>query len=145
MNPNDSAPFLFQSKSENQFKNNNAVYVADLCLKDRDGNWANEPAAIFYQENPPTGYSNYFAIIVRGQQTFIASGISAVEQPIVGILAIAGSLVQKKKVAVTAGTLSTSNAMFVFLLIFIVILVGALNFFPALSLGPIAEYFSMIS
>lgn len=65
--------------------------------------------------------------------------------PIVGILAIAGSLVQKKKVAVTAGTLSTSNAMFVFLLIFIVILVGALNFFPALSLGPIAEYFSMIS
>lgn len=65
--------------------------------------------------------------------------------PIVGVLAIAGSLVQKKKVAVTAGTLSTSNAMFVFLLIFIVILVGALNFFPALSLGPIAEYFSMIS
>jgi len=65
--------------------------------------------------------------------------------PIIGILAIAGSLVQKKKVAVTAGTLSTSNAMFVFLLIFIVILVGALNFFPALSLGPIAEYFSMIS
>ena len=65
--------------------------------------------------------------------------------PIIGILAIAGSLVQKKKVAVTAGTLSTSNAMFVFLLIFIVLLVGALNFFPALSLGPVAEYFSMIS
>ena len=65
--------------------------------------------------------------------------------PIIGILAIAGNLVQKKKVAVTAGTLSTSNAMFVFLLIFIVILVGALNFFPALSLGPVAEYFSMIS
>lgn len=65
--------------------------------------------------------------------------------PIIGILAIAGNLVQKKKVAITAGTLSTSNAMFVFLLIFIVILVGALNFFPALSLGPVAEYFSMIS
>lgn len=65
--------------------------------------------------------------------------------PIIGILAIAGSLVQKKKVATTAGTLSTSNSMFVFLLIFIVILVGALNFFPALSLGPVAEYFSMIS
>lgn len=63
--------------------------------------------------------------------------------PIAGILAIAGSLAQKKKVAVTAGTLSTTNAMFVFLLIFIVILVGALNFFPALSLGPVAEYFSM--
>lgn len=65
--------------------------------------------------------------------------------PILGMLAVAGSLVQKKKVAVTAGTLSTSNGMFVFLLIFIVILVGALNFFPALSLGPVAEYFGMIS
>lgn len=65
--------------------------------------------------------------------------------PIVGILAIAGNLVQKKKVAITAGTLSTSNIMFVCLLIFIVILVGALNFLPALALGPVAEFFSMIS
>lgn len=64
--------------------------------------------------------------------------------PIIGILAIAGSMVQKKKIAVTAGTLPTTNSMFVFLLIFVVLLVGALNFFPALSLGPIAEYFSMI-
>ena len=64
--------------------------------------------------------------------------------PIVGILAVAGSLAGKKKIAVTAGTLSTTNAMFVFLLIFIVLLVGALSFFPALSLGPIAEYFGSI-
>lgn len=63
--------------------------------------------------------------------------------PIIGILAISGSLVQKKKLAVTAGTLSTTNTMFVFLLIFIVLLVGALSFFPALALGPIAEFFSM--
>lgn len=60
--------------------------------------------------------------------------------PIAGILAIAGSMVQKKKLAVTAGTLSTSNAMFVFLLIVIVLLIGALSFFPALALGPIAEF-----
>lgn len=63
--------------------------------------------------------------------------------PIVSILAIAGSLVQKKKLAETAGTLSTSNAMFVFLLIFIVLLIGALSFFPALALGPIAEFFQI--
>ena len=61
--------------------------------------------------------------------------------PITGILAIAGSMVQKKKLAVTAGTLSTSNGMFVFLLIVIVLLIGALSFFPALALGPIAEFF----
>lgn len=64
--------------------------------------------------------------------------------PIVGTLAIAGSLAGKKKIATTAGTLSTTNAMFVFLLIVIVLLVGALSFFPALALGPIAEFFSSI-
>lgn len=61
--------------------------------------------------------------------------------PIISILAIGGSMAKKKKIAVTAGTLSTSNAMFVFLLIFIVLLIGALSFFPALALGPIAEFF----
>lgn len=50
----------------------------------------------------------------------------------------------KKRIATTAGTLSTTNAMFVFLLIFIVLLVGALSFFPALALGPIAEFFQSI-
>ena len=57
-------------------------------------------------------------------------------------LAIAGSLARKKKIAVTAGTLSTTDAMFVFLLVSIVILLGALSFFPALALGPLAEYFT---
>lgn len=64
--------------------------------------------------------------------------------PIVGTLAIAGSLAKKKMIATTAGTLSTTNAMFVFLLIFIVLLIGALSFFPALALGPIAEFFQSI-
>ena len=64
--------------------------------------------------------------------------------PVIGTLAIAGSLAGKKRIATTAGTLSTTNAMFVFLLIFIVLLVGALSFFPALALGPIAEFFQSI-
>lgn len=62
--------------------------------------------------------------------------------PIIGTLAIAGSLGGKKKIAATSGTLSTTNGMFVFLLIFVVLLVGALSFFPALALGPLAEFFS---
>lgn len=61
--------------------------------------------------------------------------------PITGVLAMAGSLVGKKKIAVTAGTLSTTDGTFVFLLIFVVLLIGALSFFPALALGPIAEFF----
>ena len=65
--------------------------------------------------------------------------------PVIGTLAIAGSLAGKKRIATTAGTLSTTNALFVFLLIFIVLLDGALSFFPALALGPIAEFFSSIA
>lgn len=65
--------------------------------------------------------------------------------PIAGTLAIAGSLVRKDRIAVTAGTLSTTNGMFVFLLIFVVLLIGALSFFPALALGPLAEYFGGIA
>lgn len=63
--------------------------------------------------------------------------------PMLTMIFAAGSLAKKKKVAETAGTLSTCNGLFVFLLIFVVLLVGALSFFPALSLGPIAEFFQM--
>lgn len=65
--------------------------------------------------------------------------------PIYGTLAIAGSIARKKKVAEGPGTLATDNAMFVFLLILVVLLIGALSFFPALALGPIAEHFQSLS
>lgn len=64
--------------------------------------------------------------------------------PMMAALAIAGSLAQKKKVAVSSGTLPTHNAMFIGMLIFVVLLIGALSFFPALALGPVAEYFQML-
>jgi potassium-transporting ATPase potassium-binding subunit len=57
------------------------------------------------------------------------------------VLAIAGSLVQKKKVPVTPGTLPTHSPLFILWLIAVVIIVGALSFLPALSLGPIVEQF----
>jgi K+-transporting ATPase ATPase A chain len=64
--------------------------------------------------------------------------------PMIATLAIAGSLAKKKRVAVSAGTLPTDNALFIGLLVGIVILVGALSFFPALAIGPIAEFFQML-
>jgi potassium-transporting ATPase potassium-binding subunit len=60
-------------------------------------------------------------------------------------LAIAGSLVRKKIVPVSAGTLPTHTPLFVVLLIGVVILVGALTFFPALALGPIVEHLQMLA
>jgi K+-transporting ATPase ATPase A chain len=55
-------------------------------------------------------------------------------------LALAGSLVKKKKTPESAGTLPTHTPLFIVWLIAVVILVGALNFFPALALGPIVEH-----
>ena len=60
------------------------------------------------------------------------------------MLAIAGSLAAKKFIPTSAGTLSTSDPMFVILLISVVIVVGALSFIPALALGPIVEHLMMI-
>ncbi len=60
-------------------------------------------------------------------------------------LAIAGSLVRKKIVPPSAGTLPTHTPLFVALLVGTVILVGALTFFPALALGPIVEHLQMLA
>jgi len=59
---------------------------------------------------------------------------------IVPALAIAGSLVQKKKVPASAGTLPTHTPLFVAWLIGVIMIVGALSFIPALALGPIVEH-----
>jgi K+-transporting ATPase ATPase A chain len=55
------------------------------------------------------------------------------------VLAIAGSLASKKVIPVGAGTLPTHTPLFVVLLVSVVLIVGALSFFPALALGPIVE------
>jgi len=58
----------------------------------------------------------------------------------VPVLAIAGSLVQKKKVPASAGTLPTHTPLFIAWLIGVIMIVGALSFIPALALGPIVEH-----
>jgi K+-transporting ATPase ATPase A chain len=61
----------------------------------------------------------------------------------VPVLAIAGSLAAKRATAITAGTLPTHTPLFVALLVFVVLLVGALTFVPALALGPIVEHLQL--
>jgi K+-transporting ATPase ATPase A chain len=62
---------------------------------------------------------------------------------IVPVLAIAGSLAAKKRIAVTEGTLPTHGPLFVALLIGTVLLVGLLNYVPALALGPVVEHLTL--
>ncbi len=61
------------------------------------------------------------------------------------LLAAAGSLAAKKRIASTSGTFPTHGPLFICLLVGTVIIVGALTYFPALSLGPIVEHFLMQS
>lgn len=64
---------------------------------------------------------------------------------IVPVLAIAGSLAAKPKLQPTAGTLPSDGPLFVGLLIGIILILGGLQFFPALALGPIVEHFQVLA
>jgi K+-transporting ATPase ATPase A chain len=62
---------------------------------------------------------------------------------IVPPLAIAGSLSRKQRVPASLGTFPVTTPLFAALLVGVILIVGALTFFPALSLGPIVEHFMM--
>jgi K+-transporting ATPase ATPase A chain len=64
--------------------------------------------------------------------------------PAIAVLAVAGSLVAKPKLAPSAGTLPTHGPLFIGLLIGVILILGGLQFFPALALGPIVEHFDML-
>lgn len=63
--------------------------------------------------------------------------------PIIGPVAIAGILANKKYIPESSGTLQTDTATFGFMVLAVIFIVAALSFFPALALGPLAEYFTL--
>jgi len=65
--------------------------------------------------------------------------------PIVAVLAMAGSLAGKPKLAPSTGTLPTQGGLFIGLLIGVILILGGLQFFPALALGPIVEHFQVLN
>ena len=79
--------------------------------------------------------NNFFYNLTGGIAMMVGRFLLAVPT-----MALAGSLVKKKKIPEGAGTLPTHTPLFVAWLVIVVILVGALNFFPALALGPIVEH-----
>ncbi len=64
---------------------------------------------------------------------------------LVPVLAIAGSVAGKPKLAPSAGTFPTDGPLFIGLLIGVILILGGLQFLPALSLGPLAEHFSLLA
>ena len=63
---------------------------------------------------------------------------------VIPVIALAGALVGKRAVAATAGTFSTTSPIFVVLLIGVIVIVGALTFFPADALGPVVEHLLLV-
>ncbi len=64
---------------------------------------------------------------------------------LVPVMAIAGAVAAKPKLAPTAGTLPTDNGLFIGLLVGVILILGGLQFFPALALGPLVEHFQMLA
>jgi K+-transporting ATPase ATPase A chain len=94
----------------------------------------------FIQPNAPGSVGAFgisFADVLGGAIMVTARFI-----PIILVLAVAGSLAKKKVSPAGLGTMRTDNPTFVFLLIGVIVLVGALTFFPALLLGPIVQSLS---
>lgn len=82
--------------------------------------------------------NTYFWNITAGLAMFFGRYIAIVAQ-----LAIAGSMLAKRKMNETIGTLCTDNTIFILILVFVVYIFAALTFFPALALGPIAEHLTL--
>ncbi|WP_024620832.1 potassium-transporting ATPase subunit KdpA [Metaclostridioides mangenotii] len=93
---------------------------------------ANNNGSAFAGFNANTVFTNIVGGIIMLLARFI---------PMIATIYLAGNLAKKKQVAATEGTLSTSNAMFVGLLIGVIFIFAALSFLPTLALGPIADYF----
>lgn len=64
---------------------------------------------------------------------------------IVPMMAIAGSLAAKTRMATSSGTFPTDSLLFVGLMVGVILILGGLQFFPALALGPIVEHFLMLA
>jgi len=114
--------------------------------------WLNNPAYHGFSEmlyqfssasaNNGSGYggltaNNIFWNVSTGVVIFLARYL-----PIIGPVAIAGILANKKFIPESAGTLKTDTATFGVMVLAVIIIIAALSFFPALTLGPIAEHFS---
>jgi K+-transporting ATPase ATPase A chain len=131
---NTSNPSLYYGATYNNVNNSGAHGLSEILYMyaSQTGNNGSAFAGI-------TGNTPYYNI-TGGLAMLVGRFLM-----IVPLLAMAGSLARKKLVPASAGTLATDSATFALLLAAVVLIVGALEYFPALALGPIVEHFHMIA
>jgi K+-transporting ATPase ATPase A chain len=130
-----------------------SVNMADADWAVKPGNWLNNPGFHGFSEmlyemtssaaNNGSGFeglgdNNIFWNVSTGFVLILGRFL-----PIIGPVAIAGILASKKYIPESAGTLKTDTATFGLMTYAVIMILAALSFFPALTLGPLAEYFSI--
>jgi K+-transporting ATPase ATPase A chain len=130
---NTSSPSLYYGATYNNVNNSGAHGLTEILYQYASQTGNNGSAFAGF-----TGNTRYFNI-TGGLAMLVGRFLM-----IVPLLAMAGSLAKKKLVPGSAGTLATGSATFAVLLAAVVLIVGALEYFPALALGPIVEHFQML-
>lgn len=131
----------------------NYIYVYHPAFVEGEGGWLNNPGfhglSEMLYEYTSASANNGSGFEGLGDNTWFwnfTTGLALIISrylPIVGQVAIAGLLAQKKFIPESAGTLKTDTVTFGVMTFCVIFIVAALSFFPALTLGPIAEYFSI--
>ena len=129
------------------------IYVNHPAFVESEGGWLNNPSfhglSEMLYEYTSASANNGSGFEGLGDNTWFwnfTTGLALIISrylPIVGQVAIAGLLAQKKFIPESAGTLKTDTVTFGVMTFCVIFIVAALSFFPALTLGPIAEYFSI--
>lgn len=129
------------------------IYVNHPAFVESEGGWLNNPGfhglSEMLYEYTSASANNGSGFEGLGDNTWFwnfTTGLALIISrylPIVGQVAIAGLLAQKKFIPESAGTLKTDTVTFGVMTFCVIFIVAALSFFPALTLGPIAEYFSI--
>lgn len=129
------------------------IYVYHPAFVESEGGWLNNPGfhgfSEMLYEYTSSSANNGSGFEGLGDNTWFwnfTCGLALIISrylPIVGQVAIAGLLAQKKFIPESAGTLKTDTVTFAVMTFCVIFIIAALSFFPALTLGPIAEYFSI--
>ncbi|RYZ16473.1 MAG: potassium-transporting ATPase subunit KdpA, partial [Sphingobacteriales bacterium] len=129
------------------------VHHTEAAWTVQPGNWLNNPSfhgfTEMLYENTSANANNGSGFEGLGDNNIywnLSTGIIFLLGrflPIIGPIAIAGLLAKKKYVPESAGTLKTDSVTFGMMTLAVIVIINALSYFPALALGPIAEYFSI--
>jgi K+-transporting ATPase ATPase A chain len=131
---NNSTPSLYEGATYNNVNNTGAHGFSEILYAYCSATANNGSAFAGLSANTP------FYNLTLGIAMLVGRFLM-----IIPLLAMAGALVRKKLVPVSAGTLATDTALFAVVVVAVVIVMGAIEYLPALALGPAAEHFQMVA